>query len=223
MNFSNFSSTLSIIIRPDIFEYFFHPRMNTNTFITSPLKKNFQTQLQSLNFRSNPNENRIMKIARSQSPNNHRIKTTAKILLEHEVRINTGTIIWAFTNHESNERETYGRDITSERNKPIVDQRRTSKTHRVITPSTLICFLPVSPPRNWDSSIDDAELRKQERSGTERWNPKCASFHRYVGKEGGGGGGEGLQPEDRWRNVILIIEIQTRGQRGERLGGPSSP
>lgn len=41
-----------------------------------------------------------------------------------------------------------------------------------------------------------------------------------LGKEGGGG--EGLQPEDRWRNVILIIEIQTRGQRGERLGGPSS-
>lgn len=42
-----------------------------------------------------------------------------------------------------------------------------------------------------------------------------------AGKERGGGGGGGrLEPEDRWRNVILI-EIQTREQRGggKHLGG----
>lgn len=41
-----------------------------------------------------------------------------------------------------------------------------------------------------------------------------------AGKERGGGGGGRLQPEDRWRNVILI-EIQTREQRGggKHLGG----
>lgn len=40
-----------------------------------------------------------------------------------------------------------------------------------------------------------------------------------AGKERGGEGGR-LQPEDRWRNVILI-EIQTREQRGggKHLGG----
>lgn len=40
-----------------------------------------------------------------------------------------------------------------------------------------------------------------------------------AGKERGGGGGR-LQPEDRWRNVILI-EIQTWEQRGgeKHLGG----
>lgn len=40
-------------------------------------------------------------------------------------------------------------------------------------------------------------------------------------KRGGRGGGGRLQPEDRWRNVILI-EIQTRERRergGEHLGG----
>lgn len=41
-----------------------------------------------------------------------------------------------------------------------------------------------------------------------------------AGKKRGGGGGGRLQPEDRWRNVILI-EIQTREQRGggKHLGG----
>lgn len=150
--------------------------MNTNTFLL-PLR---QKKIFKLNSNRSIVELSIESKRKSNRENcsititNRRIKTTAKILLD-EVRINTGTI-WAFTNHESNERETYGRDITSERNKPIVDQRRGPVPKLTSNYTVHVNMFPSrSPPRNWDSSIDDAELRKQERNGTEGWNPKCAT------------------------------------------------
>lgn len=88
--------------------------------------------------------------------------------------------------HKSRRQRTRrgGEDITPERNKPIVDQRCTKRDpfqkSRVITSSTLICFLPI--PRRGIEIPASTTRNCGSKRGTEQRdgirNARRASFHR---------------------------------------------
>lgn len=88
--------------------------------------------------------------------------------------------------HKSRRQRTRrgGEDITPERNKPIVDQRCTKRDlfqkSRVITSSTLICFLPV-PRRGIEIPASTTRNCGSKRETEQRdgiRNARRASFHR---------------------------------------------